>query len=491
MIVRAPEPPLTVPNIALTPLLLERAAQHGDKTAFVDGSTGRTVTFADWCRSVRAAAVALHRRGVTKGEVAALCSPNVIEFAIVFHAVSLLGAVSTLASPLATADELRRQIDETGARYVFGTAPGALSFTSLLDENDAPPVISYYGTPDDVAVLPLSSGTSGLPKPVVLTNRNLVVNVLQASDALDVQPDDTVLGALPLFHIYGLGLINVSLHQGATVVMMPRFDLSQAIDLIGRYNVTYLPVVPPIVLALANHPTLDRRDMPHLRIVLSGAAPLDDALAARVSDRLGCAVVQGYGLTEASPLTHATRVASARGAVPGVGLPVANTESIIVDVDTGRPCEAGVPGEIWVRGPQVMRGYLNRPQETADALTGDGWLRTGDIGRVDAVGRLFVVDRVKELIKYKGHPVAPAELEALLLNHPAVADAAVVPQLDAEAGEVPKAFIVLRKPADADDILRYVATRVSPLKRIHAIEFVSRIPRSPAGKILRRTLIQR
>jgi acyl-CoA synthetase (AMP-forming)/AMP-acid ligase II len=256
--------------------------------------------------------------------------------------------------------------------------------------------------------------------------------------------------------------------------------------------VTYLPVVPPIVLGLATHPSaLSGSDRPALRVVLSGAAPLDDALAADVSRRLECPVVQGYGLTETSPVTHATRIADARGAVPGVGPPVPNTESTVVDIETGRPCEPLERGEIWVRGPQVMRGYLNRPEETAAVLTPDGWLRTGDVGYADETGCFFVVDRVKELIKYKGHAVAPAELEAVLLGHPAIADAAVVAQPDAESGEVPKAFVVLRGHADAPEIIDYVAARVGRHKRIHMVEFVSQIPRSAAGKILRRMLAQR
>ena len=490
VIVRAPEPPLPIPDVSLTALLLDRATRYGDKPAFIDGPSGRTLTFADWRRNVGIAATGLRRLGVTKGDIVGICSPNVPEFTVVFHAMTLVGAVPTLASPLSTAEELRRQLDATGARSLFGSAPGATPFAPLLDHGEAPDFTNAAAA-GDLAVLPLSSGTSGQPKPVMLTHRNLVANTLQATVALDVRTRDVVLGVLPFFHIYGLSMISVAVHQGTTVVLMPRFDLQEALALMRRYDVTYMPVVPPIVLGLAKHPSLRSQDLPNLRVVLSGAAPLDNEIAAEVSRRLECPVVQGYGLTETSPVTHATRISDARGAVPGVGLPVPNTESTVVDVETGRPCDPLERGEIWVRGPQVMRGYLNRPEDTAAVMTPDGWLRTGDVGYADEIGRFFIVDRLKELIKYKGHPVAPAELEAVLLGHPAIADAAVVPQPDAESGEVPKAFVVLRAPVDAREIMEYVAERLGRHKRLHGVEFISQIPRSPAGKILRRMLLQR
>ncbi|HEX7796083.1 MAG TPA: AMP-binding protein, partial [Vicinamibacterales bacterium] len=250
MIVRAPEPPLLIPDVSVTALLLDRAAQHGDKPAFIDGPSGRTLTYADWRRNVGIAAARLCRLGMTKGDVAAICSPNVLEFTVVFHAVTLVGAVPTLVSPLSTAEELRRQMDETGARWLLGSIPGAMPFSSLLDDSEAPDFTNRAGG-DDVAVLPLSSGTSGQPKPVMLTHRNLVANMLQATIALDVRPHDVVLGVLPFFHIYGLSLISVAVNQGTTVIVMPRWDLNGALELMHRYQVTYLPVVPPIVLGLA------------------------------------------------------------------------------------------------------------------------------------------------------------------------------------------------------------------------------------------------
>jgi acyl-CoA synthetase (AMP-forming)/AMP-acid ligase II len=338
--------------------------------------------------------------------------------------------------------------------------------------------------------LPYSSGTTGLPKGVMLTHHNLVSNILQSSIALDVGAEDTMLGVLPFFHIYGMVVImNLGLHYGATIVTMPRFDLEQCLDAMQRHRISFANVVPPIVLALAKHPIVDNYDLSALRTVFSGAAPLGTEVAQAVATRLGCIVKQGYGLTETSPVTHAVRLGSAQTA--GIGPPLPNTESKVVDLATGEELGPDQEGEICIRGPQVMKGYLNRAEATAAMIDAEGWLHTGDVGYADAHGDFFIVDRVKELIKYKGMQVAPAELEAVLLTHPAIADAAVIPLRDEEAGEVPKAFVVLKGELSADEICRYVAERVAPYKRLRSIEFIDQIPKSPSGKILRRVLVAR
>jgi acyl-CoA synthetase (AMP-forming)/AMP-acid ligase II len=244
------------------------------------------------------------------------------------------------------------------------------------------------------------------------------------------------------------------------------------------------------VLALAKSPLVDRYQL-HLRTVFSGAAPLSASLAEAVSSRLGCKVAQGYGLTETSPVTHATRVESSSYNTAGIGPPVPNTEAKIADITSGAELGPNQEGEICVRGPQVMKGYLNRHDATAAMIDSDGWLHTGDVGYADDDGCFFVVDRVKELIKYKGLQIAPAELEAVLLSHPAVADAAVVPVQDDEAGQLPKGFVVLKGDGTADEIMQHVSERVAPYKRLRRLEFVDQIPRSPSGKILRRVLIER
>jgi len=248
--------------------------------------------------------------------------------------------------------------------------------------------------------------------------------------------------------------------------------------------------VPPIALALAKHPAVEKYDLSRMRTLFSGAAPLGEAVTRACKERLGCVVMQGYGLTETSPVTHVSPVDPDRIKAGAVGPPIPNTECKIVDLVNGRPVGAGELGEICMRGPQVMKGYLNKPEATAAMIDAEGWLHSGDIGYADADGYLHVVDRVKELIKYKGMQVAPAEIEAVLLSHPAVADAAVVPSPDDEAGEVPKAFLVLKGEATPEEIMAWVAERVAPHKRLRRVEVIGQIPKSLSGKILRRVLVQ-
>jgi len=512
MIFRAPEPPLDLPEVPLTTFLFERASAQPDKAAFIDGPSGRVLTFGEWATRVRRAAVALSQRGFGKGDVFAIYSPNLPEYAIAFHAIAVLGGIVTTISPLYTVGELTSQLRDSGAQYivtapmfaekateaalaarlkekfVFGEADGFTPFDSLSADGELPVV--HIDPRNDVVALPYSSGTTGLPKGVMLTHHNLVSNILQSSVALDLVEDDVVLGVLPFFHIYGMVVImNLGIYLGATVVTMPRFDLEQCLTAMQDYRISYAYVVPPIVLALAKHPLVDRYDLSRLRSMFSGAAPLGTEVAGAASRRLGCAVKQGYGLTETSPVTHAVRLGSTVTA--GVGPSLPNTETKVVDTETGAELGPNEEGEICIRGPQVMKGYLNRPEATAAMIDSDGWLHTGDIGYADADGAFTIVDRLKELIKFKGLQVAPAELEAILLGHPAIADAAVIPQRDEEAGEVPKAFVVLKSDVTPDEICAYVAERVAPHKRLRAIEITDQIPKSPSGKILRRLLVAR
>jgi acyl-CoA synthetase (AMP-forming)/AMP-acid ligase II len=272
---------------------------------------------------------------------------------------------------------------------------------------------------------------------------------------------------------------------------MPRFELEPYLERVERHRATRRHVVPPGVGGLAKHPLRDNPDFSFVRKLFSGAAPLGADVTRQAMRRLGCLVQQGYGMTEASPATHITAEDAALRKPGSIGRPVAGTQSRVVDPTTGRDAAPGVDGEIWVRGPQVMRGYLNQPEATRATVDGDGWLHTGDIGHADADGDFFVVDRLKELIKYKGMQVPPAELEAALLSHPAVADAAVVPFADAECGEIPRAFVVLKGKATADELMAHVAGRVAPYKKVRRIEFIDAIPKSPSGKILRRLLRDR
>jgi acyl-CoA synthetase (AMP-forming)/AMP-acid ligase II len=324
----------------------------------------------------------------------------------------------------------------------------------------------------------------------MLTHHNLVSNIKQMEGMSYFEQTDTLVCVLPLFHIYGLVVVmNMGLYTGATIVTMPRFDLEAFLQILQDYEVTMAHLVPPILLALSKNPIVDNYKFPQLKTLFSGAAPLGEELTRACMDRMGCLVRQGYGMTETSPVTHSSPAEGIKFGSVGVLAP--NTECKLVSIETGEMVGPNERGEVCVRGPQIMKGYLNRPEATASTIDREGWLHTGDIGYVDEDGHFFIVDRAKELIKYKGFQVAPAELEATLLSHPCVGDAAVIPCPDEEAGEVPKALVVLKQETSAEEILEFVAERVAPYKRIRHLEFIEQIPKSPSGKILRRVLVER
>jgi len=303
--------------------------------------------------------------------------------------------------------------------------------------------------------------------------------------------NDTLICVLPLFHIYGLMVVlNMGLYAGATIVTMPRYDLEHFLKAVCNYKVTLAHLVPPIVLALSKNPLVDNYQLTTLRTIFSGVAPLGEDLTRECMQRLNCQLRQGYGMTETSPVTHSSPADPAAVKLGSVGVPAPNTECKIVDLENGTVLGPYNEGEVCVRGPQIMKGYLNRPEATSQTIDSEGWLHTGDIGYADEEGHFYIVDRAKELIKYKGFQVPPAELEAILLTHPSIADAAVIPCPDDEAGEVPKAFVVSRAVAKPQEIMDFVAERVAPHKRVRAVELIDKIPRSPSGKILRRVLVQ-
>ncbi|MCI0411932.1 AMP-binding protein [bacterium] len=506
MIFRSPYPPVSIPDVALTPFLLERVKRFGYRTAFVDVSIERKVSFAEFYDEVLACARGLDRDGLRKGDVFAIYSPNSIEYAVAFHAVSLLGGIVTTANPLCTSQELAGQLKDCRAKFLLTTpelvekATEATNGSEVqeifvagesMPSGDGPlPDVSIHPK-EDLIAMPYSSGTTGFPKGVMLTHRNLVANLLQIEASKVFSPEDVVICVLPLFHIYGLMVImNQCLYLGCTNVMMKRYDLEQLLKNIETYGVTLAPLVPPIVLALAKQSVVSGYDLSQLKTIFCAAAPLSADLTRECSERIGCLIKQGYGMTEASPATHMSPYEKARIKTGSVGVCVPNTECKIVD-DRGRELGVNQEGEILVRGPQVMKGYLNQPQVSASAIDGEGWLRTGDIGFADGEGNFYIRDRVKELIKYKGYQVAPAEIEAVLLTHPMIADAAVIPSADPEAGEVPKALVVLKGDVALQEIQDYVASRVAPYKKIRKIDQIDQIPKSPSGKILRRILVQR
>jgi acyl-CoA synthetase (AMP-forming)/AMP-acid ligase II len=508
------EPDVEIPNAAISDFVLENAEKFGDKPALIDGPSGRQITYAELAQSVRALASGLAARGFSKGDVLAVYMPNVPEYAIAFHGAASAGGKCTTVNPLYTANELTHQLEDSGARFLLTVPPfleaareaaeraGLDDLFVLGEAEGAKPVTDLLGDPsqapepdidpaEDLAVLPYSSGTTGLPKGVMLTHRNLVANLCQIDAAFAITEEDTLIGVLPFFHIYGMTVImNQGLRSGATIVTMPRFDLEGFLDLVEKHSVTRTYVVPPIALALAKHPAVEGRDLSSVQTVMSGAAPLGGELAEAVAKRLGCTVIQGYGLTETSPVTHVNRPETNR---PGtIGRPLSGTECRIVDSETGEDVDVGERGELWIRGPQVMAGYLNNDEATAATIDDDGWLHTGDIAVRDTDDYYSIVDRLKELIKYKGYQVPPAELEALLITHPEVADVAVIGVPDDECGELPKAYVVpAADDLDTDALMEWAGGQVAPQKRVRLVEITEEIPKSPSGKILRRVLVER
>ena len=502
MIFRGPYPDVTIPEVSITDFILPTTREFKDKAALIDGPTGRCLTYSQFEDAVRRTAASLMKKGFKKGDVFGIFSTNCPEYGVAFHAVAMLGGISTLVNPLYTAEEVTSpqfvdkareaaDLSKVEELFVFGEAEGATPFDSLLQSDGDVPRVEINPR-EDLVVLPYSSGTTGLPKGVMLTHYNLVANMRQM-DGLDYfHQNDTLLCVLPLFHIYGLVVIlNMGLHQGATIVMMPRFDLEQFLSLIQKYRVTLSHIVPPIVLQLAQNPIIDDYDLSSLKMIFSGAAPLGVELSRECMARVGCGIRQGYGMTETSPVTHSSPPDLGQMKLGAVGTAAPNTECRLIDPETGDELGPNQKGEVWVRGPQVMKGYLNNVEATARTIDSDGWLHTGDIGYADEDGHFFIVDRMKELIKYKGFQVAPAELEGILLSHPAIADAAVIPSADDEAGEVPKAFVVLKGEASAEEIMDFVGERLAPHKKIRYVEFIQQIPKSPAGKILRRVLVEK
>ncbi len=510
MIHNSPFPDVVIPETALTPFVFAKADELGDKAAFIDAPDGRRVSYADLYDQVRRLAGGLLERGLAKGEVIAIMAPNCPEYAVVFHGVAMAAGIVTTINPTYTEREVHHQLNDARATklitipmfletalaasadsgvkeiVVIGGADGYQSLEDLMGEPLAEQVPVDL---DDIVVLPYSSGTTGLSKGVMLTHRNLVANLAQTGAVITVTPDESFVAVLPFFHIYGMQvLMNLGLYLGATIVTMPRFDLEQFLSLHQEHGLTRAFVAPPMVVALAKHPLVDNYDLSTLRNIFSGAAPLSAELAIECGNRLDCEVVQGYGMTELSPVTHATPEGKFKPGSAGMTIP--NTEVRIVDPSTGESLGLDADGEVWIKGPQVMKGYLNNDEATKSTIDEDGWLHTGDVGHVDADGHLYVVDRLKELIKYKGFQVPPAELEALLLTHPKVADAAVIGLPDDDAGEIPAAYVVLRADteASAEEIQQFIADQVASYKQIRQLTFIDAVPKSASGKILRRVL---
>ena len=510
MIWRSSYPDVPVGGMTLPAMVQSRIERQPDRTAMIDGVSGRSVSYAEFGRRVERISAWLAHHGVAAGHTVALWAPNTPPWAACALATMHLGAAVTALNPSWTAEEAARQVSDAAAAVVV-TTPELAGLASEMvgirhvvvlgedargtglrdvlacDDATPPPATNQ----DAVALLPYSSGTTGLPKGVLLTHTNLVTMVRQVQAVARFTEQDTVLALAPFFHVLG-GVVTmaVPLAVGATVVTVPRFDPTLLLDVIERHRISLTAIPPPAAAFLAYHSAVAGRNLKSLQLLAVGGAalpvPVHQAVAARLP---GCVVAQGWGLTETTasicvPDRH-------QPSPPGtVGRLIPNTELKVIEPGTGRALGPGEAGEFWVRGPQVMAGYLNQPAATAEILDSDGWLHTGDLGHVDANGNVVVLDRLKELIKVDGYQVAPAELENLLLTHPAITDAAVVGRPDDRHGELPIAYVVASKPLDIPSVQRWMAQRTATYKRVADIFIVDELPRTPSGKLLRRALRQ-
>lgn len=513
MIFDSTYPDTRIPEQPLTKFVLQRAVELADKAALIEGQSDRIITYGQLADSIQRVAAGLAARGFSKGDVFAIYSPNVPEYAIAFHAVVSLGGVVATVNPSYTTQELIYQLNDTGAKYilttpgllnqaleavaqlqvkevfVFGEAVGATLFSVLLQSEGEVPQVQINPR-EDLMVLLYSGGTTGLPKGVMHTHYTFGANFYQFQNCEPITSADRLIGVLPFFHAYGMLMLNYSLACGATIVTMQGFDLETFLSLIQQHQITRIHVVPPMLLALAKQSLVEKYDLSSLQVLTSAAAPLSRELIAECEQRLPhCVIKQIYGTTETCVSLNAPDE-SYKNKPGSVGKSISGVECQIVDVDSQQLLPANQSGEMWIRGPQVMKGYLNNPEATANAIDEDGWYHTGDIVYADEDGYIYIVDRIKELIKCNGYGVAPAELEAVLLTHPAIADACVIKSPHPTSGEVPKAFVVLKSAATPEQIMEFVAGQVASYKRIRRLEIIDKIPKSTTGKILRRLLVE-
>ncbi|KAK7325327.1 hypothetical protein VNO77_29489 [Canavalia gladiata] len=521
-IFRSKLPDIHIPkHLPLHSYCFDNLSEFGSRPCLINAPTGTVYTYYEVQSTARKVASGLNKLGVKQGEVIMILLPNSPEFVFSFLGASYRGAMATAANPFFTPAEIAKQakasnakvlvtqasyyekVKELDVKLVFVDTPPEgeehMHFSQLCEDNEIPEG-EVNIKPDDVVALPYSSGTTGLPKGVMLTHKGLVTSIAQQVDGdnpnLYYHSEDTILCVLPLFHIYSLNSVLLcGLRAKATILLMPKFEINSLLGLIHKHKVTIAPVVPPIVLAIAKSPHLHNYDLSSIRVLKSGGAPLGKELEDTLRAKFPNATLgQGYGMTEAGPvLTMSLAFAKEPVAVKAgaCGTVVRNAEMKIVDPETGNSLPRNQSGEICIRGDQIMKGYLNDPEATERTIDKEGWLHTGDIGYIDDDDELFIVDRLKELIKYKGFQVAPAELEALLLSHPKISDAAVVPMKDEAAGEVPVAFVVRSNghtDVTEDEIKQFISKQVVFYKRINRVFFIDAIPKSPSGKILRKDL---
>nr|WGU11321.1 4-coumarate:CoA ligase 5.2 [Crinum x powellii] len=506
------------PSLSMVPFLFRNLHSHPNRLALIDSNSNQSLTFLQLKSLVYSLAASLRRQHqIKKGDVVLIFSPNSILFPAYFLSIISLGAVATTVNPQYTLQELSKQALDSKAKLVLTTSelldkakPLNLP-TILLDGRSLNadlvdgPFSGWDFEPqeidqDDTAALLYSSGTTGTSKGVILTHRNFITASLMvtADQGEEEGADDfnTYLCFLPMFHVFGLSIVNYSqLQRGNTVVVMERFDMEGMLREVERYRVSHLFVVPPVMVGLAKHGKVlgKKYDLGSLRWVCSGAAPLgSDVMVEFAKNFPNVEVVQGYGMTETTSIISLELPKGGTRQYGSTGYLMPGIEAKVISVETSKPLPPNQKGELLFRGPNMMQGYFNNPQATKLTLDEEGWLHTGDLGYFDEEGQLYVQDRIKELIKCKGFQVAPAELEAVLTSHPEILDAAVVPMEDDEAGQVPVAYVVPRNSSLSDvDVQNFVATQVAPFKRLRRVLFVSSIPKTASGKILRRELTEK
>lgn len=502
-------------------LILQSCRRFPNKTAIIDSSCGRRIPYAEYGELIESVAKGFISAGLKPGEVLAIYLANSWEFAAVYHAATLAGGIPTLLNPSYREREVRYQLENSGASFlisdgvnleginlsglpnlhrVYSTRhplSGTEAFSTLLQAGGG--AIPKLGQPADqaLAALPYSSGTTGLPKGVMLSHENLVANVFQfiAPNGSPLCSNDVICCFLPLYHIYGLNvMLNPALTLGATLILMPRFQPADLFRLLIEEQVTMVPTVPPALNAMCQAAEAGQFPKDHkVRWAKSGAAPLAPDLAKRFTTLTGIPICQGYGMTEASPVTHIGYLEPEFYNPSSIGMPLVETDCRVIDAN-GNEAAIDQPGELVMRGPQFMLGYWKEPQATAAALR-DGWYWSGDLVTRDSRNFFYVRDRLKEMIKYKGFPIAPAEIEAVLLENPAVRECGVVGRADADAGEIPVAFVTLREGISAsqktkDELCGFVAERLTSYKQPRELHFIDAVPKTASGKILRRELRQ-
>ncbi|KAL6995949.1 4-coumarate--CoA ligase-like 5 [Sarracenia purpurea var. burkii] len=516
--------PIALPsNESLDVTTFISSRSHHGKIAFVDAATGRHLTFSELWIAVDSVAFCLSAMGIRKGHVVLLLSPNSIFFPVVCLSVMSLGAIITTTNPLNTTGEISKQIADSNPVLAFttpelipkladtnlplvligqfksGSTPAKIVTTleDMMKKKPDDSRVKERVTQDDTATLLYSSGTTGPSKGVVSSHRNLIAMVQIVSGRFNLgEEEQTFICTVPMFHIYGLAAFATGmLASGSTVVVLSRYEMDEMLSAIGKYRATFLPLVPPILVALVNNAEDIKRkyDLGTLRSVLSGGAPLGRELIEGFVEKYPTVeILQGYGLTESTGMGASTDSLEESRRYGTAGLLSPSTEARIVDPETGKALPVNRTGELWLRGPTIMKGYFGNAEATASTLDSAGWLRTGDLCYIDDDGFIFVVDRLKELIKYKGYQVPPAELESLLLTHPEIADAAVIPFPDKEVGQYPMAYLVRKTGSDLSEraVIDFVAKQVAPYKRIRRVAFVASIPKNPSGKILRKDLIK-